>query len=72
MRPRLRLYTGEEPSDRFSPPTVGVRLGELTQILGEAAQWNRSWVSDFADDEIQISNDLYEILSMYRHLRPSA
>ena len=72
MRPRLRLYTGEDQTDRFSPPTVGVRLGELTQILSEAAQWNRSWVSDFADDEIQVSNDLYEILSMYRHLRPSA
>ena len=72
MRPRLRLYTGEDQSDRFTPPTVGVRLGELTQILSEAAQWNRAWVSDFADDEIQVSNDLYEILSMYRHLWPSA
>lgn len=72
MRPRLRLYTGEDQTDRFSPPTVGVRLGELTEILSEAAEWNRSWVSDFADDEIQVSNDLYEILSMYWHLRPSA
>lgn len=51
---------------------VGVRLSELTEILSEAAEWNRSWVSDFADDEIQISSDLYEILSMHRHLRPSA
>ncbi len=72
MRPRLRLYTGEDQADRYTPPMVGVRLSELTEILSEAAEWNRSWVSDFADDEIQISSDLYEILSMHRHLRPSA
>ena len=72
MRPRLRLYTGEDTLDRFTPPTVGVRLGELTKILGEAARWNRTWISDFADDEVQVSSDLYEILSAYTHLRPSA
>jgi hypothetical protein len=72
MRPRLRLYTGEDTLDRFTPPTVGVRLSELTRILSDAARWNRTWVSDFADDEVQVSNDLYEILSAYTHLRPSA
>ena len=72
MRPRLRLYTGEDHDDRFASPTVGVRLGELTQILGEASRWNRTWVNDFADDEVQVSPDLYEVLSTYWHLRPSA
>lgn len=72
MRPRLRLYTGEDSLDRFTPPTVGIRLSELTRILSDAARWNRTWVSDFADDEVQVSNDLYEILSAYTHLRPSA
>jgi hypothetical protein len=72
MRPRLRLYTGEEQSDRFSSPTVGVKLSELTQVLTEASRWNRTWVADFGDDEVQVSSDLYEILSTYWHLRPSA
>lgn len=72
MRPSLRIYTGEDQSDRFSPPKVSVPLGELTQILHEAARWNRAWVSDFSDDEVEVSADLYEILSTYWHLRPSA
>ena len=72
MRPRLRIYTGEHSSDRFGSPKVSVPLGELTQILSEASRWKRAWVSDFADDEIEVSADLYEILSTYWHLRPSA
>ena len=72
MRPRLRLYTGEDSSDRFGPSKVSVPLGELAQVLSEASRWNRAWVTDFADDGVEVSADLYEILSTYSHLRPSA
>ena len=72
MQPRLRLYTGEETVDSYGPRRVGVRLSELTQVLSEASKWDRAWVSDFGDDEVQVSTDLYEILSTYWHLRPSA
>ena len=72
MRPRLRLFTGDEEAGSYRQPTVGVRLSELTQILGEASKWNRAWVSDFSDEEVQVSSDLYEVLSTYWHLRPSA
>ncbi len=72
MGPRLRLFTGDGETDAFRRPTVGVPLSELTQILGEAAKWNRAWVSDFSDEEVQVSSDLYEVLSTYWHLRPSA
>lgn len=72
MRPRLRLYTGDLQTDTYTRPTVGVPLGELMQILGEASQWNRAWVSDFSTEEVQVSADLYEVLSTYWHLRPSA
>lgn len=72
MRPRLRLYTGENVSDRFGSPKVSVPLGELAQVLNEAARWNRAWIHDFSEDNVEVSADLYEILSTYWHLRPSA
>lgn len=71
MRPRLRLFTGEETAV-CSEPNVTVRLSEISQVLADAVNWDRTWLNDFADDEIQISSDLYEILSACRHLRPSA
>ena len=44
----------------------------MTRILSDAVRWNRTWLSDFEDDEIQISPDLYEVLQTYLHLRPGA
>ena len=44
----------------------------LTQILTDASRTDRTWLQDFAEDEIGVSPDLYEVLSAYRHLRPSA
>lgn len=74
MRPRLRLFVGsDEPETMaFPEPEVSIRLGELTRILADAIIWDRTWVTDFADDDVKISADLYEILSMYSQMRPSA
>lgn len=71
MRPRLRLFTGESSPVPVEPP-VTIRLGEISQALADAVNRDRTWLSDFADDEIQISSDLYEVLSACVHLRPSA
>ena len=72
MRHRLRIFTGEEVSTPNVAENVTVRLGDISQALIDATRWNRSWVKDFADDEIQVSTDLYEILSAYMRLRPGA
>ena len=72
MRPRLRLFTGDENVATDSEPQVSIRLGEMARILTEASRWDRTWLSDFEDDEVQVNADLYEILSAYSHLRPSA
>lgn len=72
MRPRLRLYTGDELQSAVAEPKVSVRLGEITEILADAVRWDRGWLNDLSEDEIEISADLYEILSSYWHLRPSA
>ena len=72
MRHRLRLFTGEEETSQSVSENVTVRLGDISQALMEASRWNRTWVNDFADDEVQVSSDLYEILSAYLRLRPGA
>jgi hypothetical protein len=34
---------------------------------------DRTWLSDFADDDITITSDLFDVLQAYRHFRrPSA
>lgn len=74
MRPRLRLFTGsDEPeSTVLQEPEATIKLGELTRILSDAIIWDRTWVTDFADDEVRVSADLYEILSLYSRMKPSA
>ncbi len=72
MRPRLRLFTGETETSAVAEPPVNVRLGEITSILADAVSSDRTWLSDFENDEVQVSADLYEVLSTYWHLRPSA
>lgn len=63
--PRLKLY---DPENRVAeaPHMKRVRLKQIISVLAEAAKSDRTWLSDFADDEIKISADLYEVLSLYR------
>lgn len=74
MRPKLRLFVGADrkDTDTVSEPEVSIRLGDLTRILSDAIIWDRSWIQDFADEEIHVSSDLYEILSVCSQLRPTA
>ena len=71
MRPQLKLYLGDE-NQYNAPAEVSMNLQEFTKIIREASKWDSTWLRDFAGDEVQISQDLYEVLSLYSHLRPSA
>jgi hypothetical protein len=77
----LRVYYGpqeESPTVSLAEvdarhPTVNVPLMEVLPLLADAIQSERTWLSDFADDEVTISMDLYEVLLAYQHYRrPSA
>jgi hypothetical protein len=73
MRPRLRLFTGEDQDD--SPDVqaqVNMRFGEITRALVEAVRLDRTLLRDFEDDEVRVSSDLYEVISSFTRLRPSA
>lgn len=74
MRSRLRLFVGAEAPEAtvYSEPEVSMKLGELTRILADAIIWDRTWIADFADDDVRISADLFEVLSSYSQMRPSA
>ncbi|MFN3159599.1 MAG: hypothetical protein ACE37I_09800 [Rubinisphaera brasiliensis] len=72
MRTRLRLYTGEDQVAVCEEETVRVRFGDICQILADAGRFQRAWLKDFADDELQMPADLYEILTAYQQLRPGA
>jgi hypothetical protein len=75
----LRVYYG--PQDETAKANVAqvehekvtVPLIEVMPLLADAVQSHRTWLRDFADDEVTISMDLYEVLLAYQHYRrPSA
>ncbi len=82
MTPRLRIYFGPDDCTPVQPEsqkpapvkeTVTLSLGEIFPLLADAVRSERTWLRDFADDEINISADLYEVILAYRHhLRPGA
>lgn len=77
MRNRLRIFPADEsvqshvPS-KHAPASITVRLSEILEPLTEACQSNRTFINDFADDELQIPSDLYEALMASVCLRKSA
>lgn len=77
----LRIYYGPEDDGaaaglaerRNTREMVKVPLMEVMPLLADAVQSERTWLRDFAEDEMTISMDLYEVLLAYQHFRrPSA
>ncbi len=70
----LRHRTASIPPevDCSSRSHVRVSAGDVLPLLADAALTNRAWVEDFADDTLEIPQDLYEVLLAYRRFRQSA
>jgi len=82
----LRIYYGPEGETELksvaehSPgqdygyqQKVTVPLKDVLETLADAVYRNRGWIQDFADDEVTISTDLFEVILAYQHYhRPSA
>ncbi|HEX5472902.1 MAG TPA: hypothetical protein VFW73_13505 [Lacipirellulaceae bacterium] len=77
-RANLRIYRGPvetQVSDRSAstaPETVTVNLGEVLPLLADAVASHRTWLSDFEEDAVTISSDLYEVLLAYQYYRHPA
>lgn len=56
----------EPPAAKPHAPAVAMRLGDLLPLLADAYSERKSWIADFADDEITVSQDLYEVITAYQ------
>lgn len=68
----LDLGSSYEATLPCEPTRVSVSAGDLIPLLLDAALANRAWLEDFADDNIEITQDLYEVLIAYRRFRVEA
>ena len=53
-------------------PDVRVRLGDLLPLVAVAQRMNFIWLKDFLDDEVAVSEDLYEVMQAFRGSRPTS
>ena len=72
MQPRLRLFNGERPAESSTQPKVAVRLRDVLEPLRAALANDSTFLSDFGDDEIELSADLYDVLTCFQRHRHSA
>ena len=74
----LRIYNG--PDDVRTPEAPAARMSDdnrnvtapasmLLPLLADAVMSQRTWLADFANDEVTVSADLYEVLMAYQHFR---
>lgn len=75
--PALQLFKPdceyrESTATCFEPGNVSVKAHDVLPLLVDAALTNRAWLEDFADDAIQIPQDLYEVLLAYKRYRGAA
>lgn len=70
---RLRLFPHpEEDHDDENSPSIPIRLSDLYPLLAQAYRDNYVWLRDFEDDQLLVSNDLYEVVRAFSNCRPSA
>lgn len=69
----LRLYAPTETtSEPEAPGTIKLHLGDLLPLVASVLDGNYSWLDDFLEDEVTITEDLYEVLIAFSRYRPSA
>jgi hypothetical protein len=70
---RLRVFPHPEEEEKdSSSPAIAIRLSELYPLLAQAYLDNYVWLRDFEDDQLLVSNDLYEVVRAFANCRPSA
>ncbi|MCA9083229.1 MAG: hypothetical protein KDA81_04195 [Planctomycetaceae bacterium] len=74
MRSKLRLFVGDDDTSSESSmrDEVSMDFDTFCGTVSHAILRDSSWLSDFGDERIRMSADLYEILTAYAQLRPSA
>ena len=74
--PRLRVFPGSPESSyqNYQDPSVRVSLRDLLPLIAMAKRQRFLWLDDFLDDEVRITDDLYDVLRAFNNnvRRPSA
>lgn len=74
----LRIYRGPNDDAKAPAPvarmsadkeSVTAKASHLLPLLADAIVSQRTWLSDFENDEVTVSTDLYEVLMAYQHFR---
>jgi hypothetical protein len=62
----------EKNPDLTGDGKVSLPLSDIYDALCDAIGNNRTWIQDFQDDEITISQDFYDVLKAYQRYRRAA
>ena len=71
----LRLVSDQDYLDspvKKESPRVAVSMQQVLPLLVDAVRSNRNWLSDFSDETVEISSDLYQVLLAYKEMRRAA
>jgi hypothetical protein len=71
---QLRVFPRpeDEPEVPVHAPAVPIRLADLYPLLAQAYRDNYVWLRDFEEDQLLVSNDLFEVVRAFADCRPSA
>ena len=71
MRTRLKLFVGddEQQPGHSADTDASIPLEEFARVIADAVAWDRTWIRDFADEPVVVSQDLCEIIRMYDEMR---
>jgi hypothetical protein len=70
---QLRVFPDpEEDLAETNSPSISIKLSELYPLLAQAYRDNYVWLRDFEDDQLIVTNDLYEVVRAFSNCRPSA
>jgi hypothetical protein len=67
----LRIFTPRDSAPATPPATSRISLRELLPLIAAAQRMNLIWLRDFLDDEVVVTNDLYEVVQAFRSCRPT-
>ncbi len=67
MRARLKLFVGDDKQQQGESTSsdAAMPLENFARVIADAVTWERTWLQDFAEEQVIVSQDLYEIIRMY-------
>ena len=68
-RPTVLRCVNDDSITTYEPSMVRLRCKDVFDLLREEVRAEKNWLSDFEDDPIELSDDVYRILLALREMR---